>query len=235
LKVKVRAITPDEKERRYNSILDAALRLFKDLSYGEISMNAIGHEASITKGTVYLYFSTKEELFLCLFKRLMGQLSEEMILELKDTVREKTALTSEEIISIVKIIVNKQPEILRLLSILNIVLEKNIAYDVALEFKTAMHALIEKSGSVFETLFPVFKKGDGSNFINQLFFIAVGVFQFSERSPVIERINRENNFRHFNISFQEHFFQTMELLLMGYSYRNKRDAEHKEDNYGTHV
>ncbi|AZO95878.1 TetR/AcrR family transcriptional regulator [Halocella sp. SP3-1] len=44
-------------------ITDAALRLFADRGYAETSMSSIAEEAGVSKGTLYLYFSSKEEMF----------------------------------------------------------------------------------------------------------------------------------------------------------------------------
>lgn len=44
-------------------IVDAALRLFADRGYAETSMSSIAEEAGVSKGTLYLYFSSKEEMF----------------------------------------------------------------------------------------------------------------------------------------------------------------------------
>lgn len=44
-------------------IVDAALRLFAEGGYAETSMSSIAEEAGVSKGTLYLYFSSKEEMF----------------------------------------------------------------------------------------------------------------------------------------------------------------------------
>jgi len=63
-----RAVDADEKEARRVAILDAAARLF-DAS-GELSNVAdIAHAAGLAKGTVYLYFPTKEAVYLALHQR----------------------------------------------------------------------------------------------------------------------------------------------------------------------
>lgn len=44
-------------------IVDSALRLFAERGYAETSMSSIAEEAGVSKGTLYLYFSSKEEMF----------------------------------------------------------------------------------------------------------------------------------------------------------------------------
>src|SRR5215213_9635624 len=64
-----RAVREDQKERRRGEILDVAWRLFRGRSYGEITVSEVAREAGLAKGTVYLYFETKEEMFLSALER----------------------------------------------------------------------------------------------------------------------------------------------------------------------
>ena len=52
-----------EKEQRRNTIIDAAQALFFDKPYDEITIEAIAERAQLAKGTVYLYFKSKEEVY----------------------------------------------------------------------------------------------------------------------------------------------------------------------------
>jgi AcrR family transcriptional regulator len=57
-------------EARRTVILDAALRVFGQYGYRRTSMDDIAREAGIGKGTIYLSFATKEEVFQALSQRL---------------------------------------------------------------------------------------------------------------------------------------------------------------------
>lgn len=52
-----------EKEQRRNDIIDAAEKIFLKRGYAEATMDDISSEVELSKGTVYLYFNTKEELY----------------------------------------------------------------------------------------------------------------------------------------------------------------------------
>ncbi len=64
-----RATVNAEKSARRLRILDAAAELFASWSYTDITMARIAAATGIAKGTLYLYFRTKEELFLELYER----------------------------------------------------------------------------------------------------------------------------------------------------------------------
>jgi AcrR family transcriptional regulator len=50
-------------EWRHQEILEAARRIFARLSYAATNVEEIAKEAGMAKGTVYLYFKSKEEIF----------------------------------------------------------------------------------------------------------------------------------------------------------------------------
>ncbi|HXS65926.1 MAG TPA: TetR/AcrR family transcriptional regulator [Streptosporangiaceae bacterium] len=59
-----------DAEGRRTAILDAALRVFGQYGYRRASMEDIAREAGIGKGTIYLSFASKDEVFLALSQSL---------------------------------------------------------------------------------------------------------------------------------------------------------------------
>lgn len=51
-----------EKEQRRNDIIDAAERVFLEKGFENATVDHVAEEAELSKGTVYLYFNSKEEL-----------------------------------------------------------------------------------------------------------------------------------------------------------------------------
>jgi len=64
--------TPAPREKR-EAILAAALMLFGHYGYRRTSIDDIAQEARVAKGTVYLYFKSKEEIFRALSQQLLDQ------------------------------------------------------------------------------------------------------------------------------------------------------------------
>jgi len=75
-------------------ILEGAKRCFMDLGFEAASMNDITAEAGVSKGTIYVYFANKEDLFGALIDRERGAMliSAQQLLEESDTIR--SALTA---------------------------------------------------------------------------------------------------------------------------------------------
>ncbi len=65
-----RAISELEKTKRRNAILAAALDAFYLRGYTATKMTDIAERAAISKGTLYLYFSSKEQMFLAVIETI---------------------------------------------------------------------------------------------------------------------------------------------------------------------
>jgi AcrR family transcriptional regulator len=86
-----------EKEQRRNDIIDAAERVFFSKGRATATMDDVAEEAELSKGTLYLYFKSKEELYLAIHLRGLGILKK-MFAEAvakKETGIEKTRAVGE--------------------------------------------------------------------------------------------------------------------------------------------
>ena len=60
------------KQARPSEILDAALKVFAGKGYAAARMEDIAQQAGVTKGTIYLYFESKEAVFKALVRESLG-------------------------------------------------------------------------------------------------------------------------------------------------------------------
>jgi AcrR family transcriptional regulator len=56
-------VVPEYKEEAKSRILDAANKVFTEKGYHEATMDDIAKRLGVSKGAIYLYFSSKEDLF----------------------------------------------------------------------------------------------------------------------------------------------------------------------------
>lgn len=68
-----------EKEQRKNAIIDAAEKLFFSRGFDSVSMEEIAKEVELGKGTLYLYFKSKDSLFFAIISRKWAEFGEAMI------------------------------------------------------------------------------------------------------------------------------------------------------------
>ncbi|MBP1849022.1 TetR/AcrR family transcriptional regulator [Rhizobium halophytocola] len=62
-----------EDPAKREQILDGAQRVFLREGFDAASMNDVTREAGVSKGTIYVYFSNKEDLFAALIERQKGR------------------------------------------------------------------------------------------------------------------------------------------------------------------
>ena len=61
-------VVPEYKEEAKSRILDAANKVFAEKGYHEATMDDIAKRLGVSKGAIYLYFSSKEDLFEAMVK-----------------------------------------------------------------------------------------------------------------------------------------------------------------------
>ncbi len=61
--------SPELTAARKEEIIDACEKLFRTMSFSEITMKDIAQVTTFTRTSIYNYFETKEEIFLALFER----------------------------------------------------------------------------------------------------------------------------------------------------------------------
>lgn len=73
-------------EQRRAEILQAALGLFSSKGFHETTMEEVAQAAEVAKGTIYLYFASKEHLLLALKKDFMQGLTDDVTAKVVDAV-----------------------------------------------------------------------------------------------------------------------------------------------------
>ena len=86
---KKRARSLEEKSFRRQQILDAASALFTEVGYEGFSVALLASKAGIVKGTLYLYFKTREEVFLGLYDQSLNRWSEKFIQRLPESLEDR--------------------------------------------------------------------------------------------------------------------------------------------------
>ena len=82
---------PDLSEERKNQILDAASEVFVKKGVYETRMDDIVEESGFSKGTLYWYFKSKDEIVLSIFERMFNREFQEIksLLDYGDSATER--------------------------------------------------------------------------------------------------------------------------------------------------
>lgn len=84
-----RARSAEQKALRRHAVLEAAEAYFHEVGYEAFSMAQLAKNTGVAKGTLYLYFKTREELFLTLYEQSLIRWSQVFISGLSDAMTSK--------------------------------------------------------------------------------------------------------------------------------------------------
>ena len=85
-----RARSEEQKTLRRNAVLKVAELYFLEVGYEAFSMSHLAKRAGVAKGTLYLYFETREEIFLTLYEQSLIRWSQIFINDLHVSMTSKS-------------------------------------------------------------------------------------------------------------------------------------------------
>lgn len=169
-----RAYGSEDKQARRQQILEAARGLF---AAGGGSLPAVSHiadAAGVAKGTVYLYFATREEIFADLllagWTDILGDVAASVAAG-----RDREAKVAAFLARFVAYL-GKHPELLRLDALGAVILERNMAPAALRRFKLALAArLIAGGGALDEAL--ALAPGRGTQLLMRTYALTRGLWR----------------------------------------------------------
>ena len=176
--IRQRAIQAVDKEERHRAILDAAERLLLRSPDRVASVAEVADEAGLGKGTVYLYFASKEELLLAVHERNLDQFFGAL-----DALLEREApVTIDDLIAVTAQYIVGPPLFLPLAARCFALMAQSIPADAAEAFRERMAARLERSGAGLERHFARLAPGDGVAKLRHSFALILGLWQMSAAS-----------------------------------------------------
>ena len=213
--IKQRAKTDEQRRERRQALVDAAWHLFQESSYKEISIEEVARAGGLAKGTVYLYFGTKEELFLAVQEQQLAAWFDELESQLAPLAGSGDAA---RVAGVVCKTLGDRPALTRLFAILHTVLEQNVDYQTTAELKRAMLGRITRLGAVLELALPALQPGQGTRATMWIYTFLLGLQQLVNPAPVAkEVIAREPGMEVFALDFCPECTAVVTTLLTGLS------------------
>jgi AcrR family transcriptional regulator len=216
----MRATTESAKLARRASLLSAAGGLFASRDFDDVSVDDIAKKAGLAKGTVYLYFGTKEALFLHL-------VAEEMAgwLEAATRYLTKVGVGPAEVADVVASTLSKRPALIRLLALLHAVLERNTEGASLRAFKERLLEITIQSAALFERALNL-EPGTGARLTLWMHALIVGLAQMTATSPVLtELLEEEDTLAMFRLDFRTELESALVTLFAGAKTRPARLAQ----------
>jgi AcrR family transcriptional regulator len=210
-----RARKAEDKEERRRAILNAARAELGKSRFQELQMAEVAQRAGLAKGTLYLYFETREALALGLLEELLGGWFAELDHALLGARRPEPRKVAQWMLDALE----GRPPLLPLLAVLQSVLEHNVPKSEARRFKEQLLRRVLATGELLEEALKHLAPGEGARLILQANALAVGLYGMAEPAPVVAEVLSEPELSPLRVEFASEFVDVMDALLS----RRRRD------------
>jgi AcrR family transcriptional regulator len=209
---RIRAVLETDKESRYQDFLAAGSRLYRIKDFEDISVSSICQEAGLAKGTFYLYFDTKEDLFLELTLTQMTTWSEEINVVLFDLGENpKSASFAKALAESFRTL----PQLPRLLQMLHTVLERNASEEAILRFKTTLAENNAVQTAIVSKLYPKLSPEKVQLLMLFCQVALIGTWQFANPPPRVRSILERKGFDRSLFDYETAILSQVSVFLTG--------------------
>jgi AcrR family transcriptional regulator len=177
--VRQRAIQAEDKQERRDAILDAAEGVLRNAPERVASVAEVAVHAGLAKGTVYLYFPSKEELLLAVHERRIDR----FFLDLIALVEAAPHVDFDAVFALTRAHLVEPPLFLPLAARCFGLMTHSVPPAAALAFKQRMAARLERAGAGVERHFPLSAStptlGRGVVLLRRSYALILGLWQMS--------------------------------------------------------
>lgn len=178
----IRARDGDQKLARKQTLMDAGWQLF--LEHGQMpSVSQVVQAAGLAKGTFYIYFKTKEELFL----ELMSGALNEFFQELNNSLS-RTEIDLESYVDLFVRKFHKDHMLIKLGALMAGVLEQNTEEETVKRFKMNLVEQLKNAARLLHERFTVIDEKLAARMILRSYATLLGVAQLIPSTPIQTRL-----------------------------------------------
>lgn len=182
--IKQRAMLDEDKQLRRQAILAAAAALLAQHPERLPSVEDVARQSGLAKGTMYLYFRTREEIYLAVHEQQTHQFFATLETLLA---RERSRPSLKRLTRDVVEAIRQHPSFLPL-AIQCPEFERNADLEVIARCKGGIGARLQQIGAVMEVIYPRLKKGDGARLLIRSFGLMLGLWQLTAPTPTREKL-----------------------------------------------
>ena len=209
-----RAMSEAQKQTRRDAILAAAARIFAARDYATITMAEVADAAQVVKGTLYLYFPSKEALFLALLSAQLDEWFAVLRSGLAEIAPDGAAI--ERVVALFDATLAERPILTRLTAILYSILEQNIDVATARAFKQRLHEQLQTTGMHLEhALNFLTPQGGGMEVLLACHVLVVGIRSMADPTSVVREVLQAPDLAIFAVDFRAYLTRMLRALLWG--------------------
>lgn len=206
-----RARDDDAKQARRADILQAARQLFLADDRQLPSVSAIASAAGLAKGTLYLYFTTKEEIFIALLDEEFSGLLEVIQHSFSgDSAAQRINAAISQMVDYL----DRHPEFLRLDAMAYSVLEQNLPDSVVRSFKVKLTQGLSAAGAMLDQGLDL-QAGHGSRLLLRSYALIRGLWQTLDYPAPLQKLLAEPVFAVIRPPFRSELQASLEDFWRG--------------------
>ncbi len=160
---------------RKEEIVNACEKLYKIMSFKDITMKVIAKSTTFTRTSIYNYFYTKEEIFLTLTKKEYDLWNK----DLTEIIEKNEKLSKDNIAKEIAKTLEKREQMLKLVSMNHFDMEANSRQEILIEFKVSFGNSIKLLSNIIKKFCS--KKTDKQiqEFIYSFFPFVYGIYPYA--------------------------------------------------------
>ena len=167
--------SPELTAERRKEIIDACEKLYRTMSFKDITIIEIGKATSFTRTSIYNYFNTKEEIFLALLQREY----ELWIAELEEIISGNENLTPENFADLLAKSLENRGQLLKLMSMNHFDIEMNSRQENLINFKRVYGNSLKAVKKCLDKFFPAKSELEKENFLYAFFPFVYGIYPYA--------------------------------------------------------
>jgi AcrR family transcriptional regulator len=194
----IRARDAEQKQQRRQTLIDAGWAIYLENDGQLPSVAQISARAGLAKGTFYIYFKTKEELFV----ELVATAMDELFLIL-NTYLDQPDATPRGSIEVFVNAVDREAPIIKLGPILTGVLERNTEPSIIIGFKRRLVANLVKCGQKLAQRFSGVDARIAARTLMRSYAVVLGIAQILPSSQDVNTAMQQAEFEPIRLSLAD--------------------------------
>lgn len=165
----------DIAAKRKEEIVSACEKLYKSMSFRDITIKDIAKETTFTRASIYNYFETKEEIFLSLYEKEYYIWND----DLEEILRSVKKFTKNSFADKIANTLEKRVMLLKLMAMNNYDMEENSRLECLISFKIAYLKSINTFSKLLSKFNPLLTKKEIDDIIYMFYPFIYALYPYS--------------------------------------------------------
>lgn len=203
----------EQRKIRVEQIKNAAIKLFDKVQFHEIDLAKIANETTFTRGNLYKYISSKEEIYLLV---TLDEIKD-WISDIKKTFRSEMTHEIQDFSHTWAQVLYRHQRLLKLISMLFTMIERNVSLEKLVDFKKQYSIATFELNNVVKTVFPSWDDKTINKFLQLQSHYLIGLFPYTSPTPIQKEAMEQSGINYKSLDFVDDF---SEFISYTVSYLN---------------